>query len=170
MADAVEFSITGLEELLGKLDEVSFDMKRKGGRFALRRAAQVIRDAAQQNAKRLDDPETGRQIAANIVERWNGRLFKSTGNLGFRVGVQHGAVMPEGGNQDTGMNGPTPHWRLIELGFYNKKAERDVAAQPFMRTALSNNISTAINTFVSEYDKALARAIKRAKKKAAAGG
>lgn len=164
MADAVEFSITGLEELLGKLDEVSFDMKRKGGRFALRKAAQVIRDAAKQNAKRLDDPETGRQIAANVVERWNGRLFKSTGNLGFRVGVQHGAVMPEGSNPDTGPNGPTPHWRLLELG------TEKMAARPFMRPALEQNINAATDTFIREYEKALDRAIKRARKKAAAGG
>ncbi|SFY16270.1 HK97-gp10 family putative phage morphogenesis protein [Azotobacter vinelandii] len=164
MADSIQFSLTGLDELLGKLDEVSYDMKRKGGRFALRKAAQVIRDAAKQNAKRLDDPETGRQIAANIVERWNGRLFKSTGNLGFRVGVQHGAVMPEGGNPDTGMNGPTPHWRLLELG------TEKMRAQPFMRNALADNISAATDAFVREYDKALDRAIKRAKKKAAAGG
>lgn len=165
MTDAVEFSITGLEELLGKLDEVSFDMKRKGGRFALRRAAQVIRDAAKEGAKRLDDPETAEDIAANVVERWNGRLFKSTGNLGFRVGVLGGAGGSKTSEQLAGLPGKdTRHWRYLEFGSENNRAT------PFMRPALEQNISAATDTFVREYDKALAMAIKRAKKKAAAGG
>lgn len=32
MADGVEFSITGLDSLLGKLDSVTDDVKRRGGR------------------------------------------------------------------------------------------------------------------------------------------
>lgn len=167
MADAVEFSITGLEELLGKLDEVSFDMKRKGGRFALRKAAQVVREAAKQNAKRFDDPETAADISKNIAERWNGKLFKATGNLGFRVGVLGGARIPKSkpkGSDPGGPGGDTRYWAFVEFG------TEDTAAQPFMRPALEQKIGAATETFVREYDKALDRAIKRAKKKAAAGG
>lgn len=40
MADGASFSLTGLDELLGKLDAMDYDTKRKGGRFALRKAAQ----------------------------------------------------------------------------------------------------------------------------------
>ncbi|QQE90485.1 HK97-gp10 family putative phage morphogenesis protein [Azotobacter chroococcum] len=165
MADAIEFSLTGLDELLGKLDEVSFDMKRKGGRFALRRAAQVIRDAAKQNAKRMDDPETAEDISANIAERWNGRLFKATGNLGFRVGVLGGAGGSKTSDQLSSLPGKdTRHWRYLEFGSENNRAT------PFMRPALEQSIGAATDTFVREYDKALDRAIKRARKKAAAGG
>lgn len=167
MADAIEFSLTGLDELLGKLDAVTYDMKRKGGRFALRRAAQVIRDAAKQNAKRLDDPETAEDISANIAERWNGRLFKSTGNLGFRVGLLGGARIPKSkpkGTDPGGPGGDTRYWAFVEFG------TEDTRAQPFMRPALEQNISAATDTFVREYDKALDRAIKRTRKKAAAGG
>ena len=42
MADGVEFSILGLEGLLGKLATVSVDVRHKGGRAALRKAAQVV--------------------------------------------------------------------------------------------------------------------------------
>ncbi|MGO0633154.1 HK97-gp10 family putative phage morphogenesis protein [Pseudomonas sp. SAR267] len=159
MADGVEFSITGLDSLLGKLESVSYDVRRKGGRAALRKAAQVVVQKAKEGAERIDDKETGRSIADNIALRWNGRLFKQTGNLGFRIGVLHGAVLKDGG--DLSPNSPTPHWRLIEFGTEN------MAADPFMRSALANSISEVTNTFVTEYEKAIDRAIRRAAKKAA---
>ncbi|MNJ28996.1 hypothetical protein D3C77_235520 [compost metagenome] len=160
MADGVEFSITGLESLLGKLDSVSYDVRRKGGRAALRKAAQVVVQKAKEGAERIDDKETGRSIADNIALRWNGKLFKQTGDLGFRIGVLHGAVLKDGG--DLSPSSPTPHWRLIEFG------TEHMAAAPFMRPALASSISEVTRTFVSEYGKAIDRAIRRAAKKAAA--
>lgn len=161
MADSVEFSITGLDSLLGKLEAVSYDVKRKGGRTALRKAAQIVAEKAKEGARRVDDSKTGRSIADNIALRWNGRLFKRTGDLGFRVGVLHGAVLKNGG--DLSANSPTPHWRLLEFG------TEKMRAQPFMRPALENQIGEVTNTFVTEYEKAIDRAIKRAAKKAAKG-
>lgn len=114
MAETVEFSLLGLDSLLGKLESVKYETKRKGGRSALRRAANVIAEKARQGAERLDNKETGRAISDNIAVRWNGRLFRRSGNLGFRVGVLHGAVLADGG--DLSPNAPTPHWRLLEFG------------------------------------------------------
>lgn len=162
MADGVEFSITGLDSLLGKLEAVTYDLKRKGGRSALRRAAQLVADKAKEGAEKLDDSATGRSIAKNIALRWNGRLFKQSGDLAFRVGVLHGAVLPKGGSSpDLSANAPTPHWRLLEFG------TEKMRATPFMRKALADNISVATDAFVTEYEKAIDRAIKRAAKKAA---
>ena len=160
MAETVEFSILGLDFLMAKLESVTYDMKRKGGRSALRRAAAVIAENAKARAMRLDDAETGRSIADNIVLRWNGRLFKRTGDLGFRIGVKHGAVLKDGG--ELSANSPTPHWRLLEFG------TQYIRADPFMRPALEESISDATNVFVSEYEKTIDRAIKRAAR--ASGG
>lgn len=159
MADGVEFSITGLDSLLGKLEAITYDVKRKGGRAALRKAAQVVVAKAKEGAERLDDRETGRSIADNIALRWNGKLFKQTGDLGFRIGVLHGAVLKDGG--DLSPNSPTPHWRLLEFG------TEKIPAAPFMRPALANNISEVTATFVTEYEKSIDRAIRRIAKKAA---
>lgn len=159
MADDLAFTLQGIDSLVAKLEAVSYDMKRKGGRSALRKAAQLVADKAKENASRLDDPETGRSIAKNIALRWNGRLFKQSGNLGFRVGVLHGAVLKNGG--DLSANSPTPHWRLLEFG------TEKMAASPFMRRALADHISEATQAFVSSYEKAIDRAINRAAK---AGG
>lgn len=156
MADNIEFSLVGIDSLIGKLESISYDMKRKGGRSALRKAAQFVADKAKEGAKAIDDPETGRAIADNIALRWNGRLFKVSGDLGFRVGVLHGAVLKNGG--ETAANSPTPHWRLIEFGTVNMRA------QPFLRKALADNINEATNIFLIEYEKAVDRAIRRAAK------
>ncbi|KTB99825.1 HK97-gp10 family putative phage morphogenesis protein [Pseudomonas syringae] len=160
MADSVEFKLEGIDSLIGKLESVSQDMKRKGGRSALRKAAQLVADKAKEGAQRLDDPETGRSIAKNIALRWNGKLYKSSGDLGFRVGVLHGAVLKKCASKAA--NSPTPHWRLFEFGTENMRAS------PFMRKALADNIKDATDTFISEYEKAIDRAIKRAAKAAGA--
>jgi len=161
MADGVEYKLTGVDELLGKLESITDDMKRKGGRAALRKAANVIANRAKANARRLDDLETGRSIADNIAVRWNGREFKRNGNLGFRIGVLHGAVLKR--HPDKAKNAPTPHWRLLEFGTENMRA------QPIMRPAAENGAEEAMNTFVEEYGKSIDRAIARAAKKGGRG-
>lgn len=161
MADSVTFDIKGIDEVLGRMAAVTYDVRRKGGRAALRKAAQRVVEKAQEGARALDDAATGRSIADNIVLKWNGRLFKRTGNLGFRVGVRQGAVLAKGG--DTAAGSATPHWRLLELG------TEKMAAHPFMRTALASQVAAVTDTFVSEYNAYLRRAIKRAAKKAARG-
>lgn len=150
------FDIKGLDPVLKKLDVVKQDVRLKGGRFALRKAAQIVRKAAQQNALRHDDADTGRAIASNIAERWNGKLFKATGDIGFRVGVMKGARLPKDNSEDVGVGAPTPHWRLLEFG------TDKMPASPMMRPALADNVDRATDEFVSQYDKALDRAIAKA--------
>lgn len=161
MAEEVEFQLHGLDSLIGKLEEISGDMKFKGGRYALRKAAQVVRDAARANAKRLDDPETFPDISANIVERWNGREYRRSGDLAFKVGVMGGAGGTKRKQEQNGLpGGDTRHFRHVEFG------TQKTPAQPFMRPALENNLQDTADAFVIEYEHAVDRAIKRAQKKA----
>lgn len=160
MTDGVQFSLVGLDSLLGKLEAVTHDAKYKGGRFALRKAANLVKAKVQENAKRIDDTASAADISANAAVRWSSRTFKRTGNLAFRVGIMGGA----GGNlsqkeQASGLpGGDTRHWRLVEFGTEHSRA------QPFMRPALSQNIGAATDEFIKQYDKALDRAIKKAAK------
>jgi HK97 gp10 family phage protein len=164
MADGLDVKFTGLEELRGKLQELSKDIQFKGGRYALRKAAQVVRDAARANAMRIDDPGTSESIAKNITERWNGRLNKATGDLGFRIGVAGGAkgyAAASGEVQGKGKGNPggdTFYWRFVEFGTKN------AAARPFLRPAMTENTQAATDEFIKQYDKAAERAIRRAKK------
>lgn len=178
MADNVTFDIKGLDSVLAKMKNVSDDVKYKGGRFALRKAAQVVRDSARAKALLLDDPITAQNISKNIVERWSSKSFKRTGNLMFRVGVTGGARQyadtkenrrKHRAGDDYSNSGPlisksgapggdTFYWRFIEFGTQKNRAK------PFMRPAFEQNIGKATNEFVIQYGKALDRAIKKAGK------
>ncbi|WP_024559567.1 HK97-gp10 family putative phage morphogenesis protein [Franconibacter pulveris 601] len=175
MADGIDLSIAGLDSLLGKLDSISDDLRRRGGRAALRKAANVIVTKAQENAASVDDPLTKESISKNIVARWSNVTFRRTGNLAFRIGVLGGAIsyadsrenrrkgragrlyFTPGSSKNPGGN--TWYWRFLEFG------TEKMRAQPFMRPAAESSINEVVNTFATEYEKAIDRAIKRAQKK-----
>jgi HK97 gp10 family phage protein len=157
MAD--EFSLIGLEPLLAKLDSVKQEIKYKGGRFGLRKAANIVAAAAKNNAKGIDDPKSAADISENIAVRWSPRRFKSSGDLMFRVGVMGGAGGRATAESLDGLPGKdTRHWRHVEFGTTNAKA------QPFMRRALSENVGAATAEFLKQTEKAIDRAIKKAEK------
>lgn len=160
MSDSFQFKLTGLDSLLGKLDAVSKDMKYKGGRFALRKAANIVAAAAKANAGQIDDPATAEEIAKNVAVRWSGRTFKTTGSLMFRVGIMGGASFADKKPRTGLAGGDTRHWRFIEFG--TSKAR----AKPFMRRAMTENIGAATDEFIRQYERSLDRAIKKAAKKA----
>lgn len=160
MVASVEFKLEGIESLIGKLRAVSYDLKFKGGRAALRAAARVVVEAAKANAERIDDPESAESISKNIAARWDGDLYKRTGDLGFRVGVLGGAKETKA-QKKAYPGGDTFYWRFIEFG-----TSRFPAA-PFMRPALADNIERVTNTFVTFYEKSIDRALKRAQKASA---
>lgn len=151
MADSVDFELKGIDTLVIKLRNAARETKYKGGRAALRKAANIVATQARRNAKQLDDPDTGRSIARNVALRWNGRLFKRTGDIGFRIGVRHGAVLKDGG--DKSANAPTPHWRLLHFG------TEKIRANPFMTRALTEKVNEVISRFADEYQKELGKAI-----------
>lgn len=156
MADPVAVDVEGLAPLLARMEGMSFDLRKKGGRFAMRKAANVIRDKARENAKQLDDPTSAADISANVAVRFSPKDFKRNGNLVFRVGVLGGAGGKKTAEQLSGLPGKdTRHWRQQEFG--NSRHP----AQPFMRRALAENIQAATNEFISQYNKSLDRAIKR---------
>ncbi|MES2625889.1 MAG: HK97-gp10 family putative phage morphogenesis protein [Pseudomonadota bacterium] len=154
-----EFELVGMESLLAKFDSIKQDVKYKGGRSALRKAANFIAAKAKENAQKLDDPETAKNTAKNISVRWGGKRFKSTGDPNFRIGILGGA----GGNKkaadlDSLPGKDTRTWRHLELG------TEKTPAQPFLRPSLQNNTGEAISIFAKEYERAIDRAIKKAAK------
>ena len=152
----VQFKLEGVEELSATIRQVNYDVKRKSGRFALRKAAKLVAEAVKKEAQRLDDPATARKITDNVAVRFSTRRFKRTGDLMFRVGIKHGAKLSKGG--DLNVNAPTPHWRLLEFG------TQKMPARPFVRPALERNVGAATTEFMTHFKKALDRAIKRANK------
>lgn len=169
--DEIKFNIAGAEELNARLKGLSYDVRMKGGRFALRKAANVIREQAIANALRFDDPTTQEQIAKNVVVRWSSRRFKKTGDLSFRVGVlggarQYGDTKENRRKERVGATyktagdksnpgGDTWYWRFKEFGV----PSRGIPARPFLRSAGETAAEKAVTAFVEAYDRALDKAL-----------
>lgn len=145
MVDKVEFNLTGLEELRAKLIKLGKDTEFKGARFAGRKAANLIKEAAKLNAAKVDNPETPNNISSNIASRFSPSEFRRTGDTKFRIGVLGGAK--EGQNNDGNQGGNTFYWRFIELGTSKEMAK------PFMQPALADNIDNATNEFTKQFSR-----------------
>ena len=175
MADGVEVGLTGLDSLLGKMDAVSDVTRNKAGRFALRKAANLIRDRARNNAARVDDPLTREAIHKNIVASFSSRQFRRTGDLAFRVGVmggsrqyantkanvrkgRAGAKYKTAGDKGN-PGGDTWYWRFLEFG------TEHAAAKPILRPAINGVDTAVISVFADEMEKAIDRAVRLAGKK-----
>ncbi|WP_421015939.1 HK97-gp10 family putative phage morphogenesis protein [Klebsiella michiganensis] len=175
MTDGVEVNLTGLDSLLGKLDAVSQVTRDKTGRAALRKAANIIRDRARNNAARVDDPSTKEAIYKNIVVVFSSKTFRRTGDPTFRIGVMGGAR--QYANTKTNVRkgragksyktagdkgnpgGDTWYWRFPEFG------TEHMAAKPMLRPAVNGVDTDVINVFAVELEKAIDRAVRRAAKK-----
>lgn len=147
MADPI--NIQGLDAVLARMRDLPKEIQKKGAAAALRKGANIVRDAARAGAKRLDDPETASNIAKNIVVQASGRAGKREGGVVMKVGVRGGARLTKDPND-------TAHWRFLELG--NDRSP----ARPFMVPALASNVQNVTQTVVAELmpqiDKALAKA------------
>lgn len=149
-----KIQLEGLPDVFALINSLGPAVVNKGARFSLRKAANLVRDAAKTNASALDDSETGRSISDNITVRFSNRTFKKTGDIMFRVGVMGGAKLKKG-EQEKDKKAPTPHWRLLEFG------TEKMSARPFMRRALADNIDAAIGTTANELNKWIARYVKK---------
>ena len=153
--------IKGLDEIQRKLKSLPDKIGRNAMKRSLRKGANVIRDAARGNAKRLDDPDTSESIAKNIaVQSGNRRRERQDGGPVMRVGVMGGArdMGKYGEFKGAGKGNPggdTFYWRFLEFG------TSKMAARPFMRPAMATAGGAALDATVaamqSETDKELAK-------------
>lgn len=148
--------ITGLAEIQRKLRALPERVGKNAMRRALRKGANVIRNAARANEKRIDDPQTREQIAKNVAVAGGGaKRERAVGGVMMRVGVRGGARPLKKGTDNGTPGGNTTHWRFIEFGTSEAKA------QPFMRPAMNSSADAAFAATVSamqaETDKELAK-------------
>lgn len=140
-------TIEGLDDIVRKLKLLPEKIGRNAMRRSLRKGANVIRDAARNNAKRIDDPETREQIWKNIAVASGGRKReKQVGGVMMRVGVRGGARYNASAGNLPGGN-TTGHWRFVELG------TSEMRAQPFLTPAGSEKAGAAIAAIVTDMQK-----------------
>lgn len=153
MFDA-QWELRGFDRVIGKMQDLPVKIRAKAGRSALGRAARVVTNAAKDNAKQVDDKETGRTIAANITQRFRSKFFKQTGDLMISVGVATNKGPIPKGNPDEGPKGNTPHWHLIERGTEKAKAE------PLLLPALVQNTDKVQSVFADNLEKQIDKIVK----------
>lgn len=144
---ANEFKIEGLDAVLAKMRGLAPKLLKKGLRSAGTKAMRIVRDDARRVARTFDDPESGSNIAKNIITRYDARGSKREGGAVTKVGVAGGA-RPRPGREDTG------HWRLIEFGTEHMRA------RPFMRPALANNIEQVTTAYAQALNTEIDKAVK----------
>lgn len=155
----VEVQMNGLDELKKKLEGLKYDVAKKGGRFALRKAAQVVQAQVKLNAEEIDRKETPNSIPKNIGISWSGKLNKRTGDLGFRVGVMGGSKQSENAGGITvkgnAPGGSTWYWRFVEFG------TEKTAANPFLVPAFKQTLQPATDAFIVNYQKSIDRFLRK---------
>lgn len=157
----VQFKLEGLDAILKKMNQLGPEVSRKGARFAGRKAANVIRDAAIERARQINDPATREEIAKNLAVKFSSKAFRRSGDVSFRVGILGGArqyantrenrrkrrvgqsYVGAGEFVSSGQpGGDTFYWRFLEFGTQKAKA------RPFMRPALDTSSQPAYEAFV----------------------
>lgn len=157
----ISVDVQGLTEINRRLRLLPDRLGNNAMRRALRKGANVIRNEARNNAKRIDDPATREQIWKNIAVYGGGRRReRRVGGVMMRVGVRGGARPTRGDNSAPGGN--TTHWRFMEFG------TSQVAAQPFMRPAAASKAQAAADAITKDMKAQVDREI--AKLKAQTGG
>lgn len=140
----VEVEITGLDDVVNKLQKLANPRRTKSiARKAARQAMNIVRDAARNNAKAIDDPETSEKIFKNI--KVSAGKTRNPNEIKMRVGVDGGASFSNLNPKPTS-GGDTRYWRWVEYG------RSGVPATPFMRPALENNIQQVTNKFAEVFD------------------
>lgn len=144
-----EFSLVGMKRVSDKLRALRQDVRPKVAQGAMKKAAALLKAYAQEGALRVDDPETGRMIRDNVKYQFAARIYRKSGDIVYRVGVNTKRGRIPNGNPDEGPRGNTPHWHLVEYGTELTRA------QPYMRPALENNINELIDVIAAETERAI---------------
>lgn len=163
------YQVEGLASLLGKLRSLPVKLQKKALRAAMRKGANVIKDAAKANAKLIDDPATAEAIHKNIAVQFSSRKSRQEGGVVMRVGVLGGARKYGNTKENvrsgragqtyktlgdkTNPGGDTRYWRFIELGTSRQPA------RPFLRPAMEQSGQGAIDAAALELNKQLDRLI-----------
>ena len=167
MTDGLNHSISGVDNLVDRLSKFPSKLQKRVVTSAARKGAMVIRDAARQNAKAIDNPNTPTSISKNIAVQSASRLGRQNGGVAMRIGVlggarsysdtranrrkgQAGATYKTDGDKGN-PGGDTFYWRYLEFG----APGAGVAPVPLLRAGAASSQNKAIDKITEEINKGL---------------
>lgn len=138
-------ALKGADEALRKLKLLSNPKSAKRiARKASRQAMNIVRDAARQNARNIDDPKTREMIFKNITTQAG--KTQDRNSIRMRVGVRGGASQNQHSKSTSNLSGgDTRYWRYVEFG------TAYIPAIPFMRPAFESNIQAVMDKFMDVF-------------------
>lgn len=149
--------------VIDKLKSLAPKLEKKYLNSAMRAGALIVQHAAQERARAFDDPKTPKAIWKEIVIRTNASLGRKNQGIALQVGVLGGAAKYSNTaanrrKRRVGRTYITPgnvyYWRFLEFG------TSKMAARPFMRPALENNVSPATDAITSKLNTAIDKLVK----------
>jgi HK97 gp10 family phage protein len=150
-----ELNAPDLEKLMKDMRELAPKLQRKGLTQALRKGMAPVRKSAQARV-----PVDSGALKKAIVVRANTRLGKREGGAAMQVGIRGGAkeYVNNARNRSTGRVGQSYeqggnqfYFRFLEFG------TSKMAARPFLRPALSENIGNTTQIVTTELRAAIDR-------------
>lgn len=152
------FPLNIKQGVINKLKSLGPKLEKKYLSKAMHKGSAIVIAAAQARAKRFDDPSTPQQVWKQIAVYTSAKLGKANGGVALQVGVKGGAVK----YKDTKENrrkqrvgqiysgpGAVYYWRFLEFG------TSKMAAQPFMRPALADNVGPVTDAITSSLNDAI---------------
>jgi HK97 gp10 family phage protein len=160
MQNELSLRLEGADAIIDQLSKFYPKLQQAAGRKAARKAMAIVRAAARDRVRQLDDSATPQRIWKNVFLQQSRRQSAAVGGVVMRVGILGGARQYAntkenrrkrrvGGEYKTlgdkgNPGGDTWYWRFIELG-----TER-VAARPFLVPALERSAQAVLSTLVDE--------------------
>jgi HK97 gp10 family phage protein len=147
-----KFDLNIKNGVIAKLQTLGPKLEKKYLNKALQQGAAIVKAAAVSRARAFDDPSTPQAIWKEIQIYTSAQLGKQNGGVALQVGVLGGAVKASNnkasrkkGQSGQAYTGPgnVYYWRFLEFGTSKMKA------QPFMRPALADNISSATDAITA---------------------
>lgn len=162
-----KFEITGLDQIVDRLSKLPGKLQKRALQTAVRRGANIIRDAAQAGAERFDDPFTQEAIHLNVAVQHAPKMSRANGGIAMRVGVRGGASRYgdtlvnrrkqrvgqtyQTGGDKSNPGGDTWYWRFLEFG------TSKMQAKPFLRPAFERNKDRALTVIADTLNREIDR-------------
>jgi len=143
------FRLQGTDLAIRRLKQFGPQLQKKGLGRSLRKGAVIVKNAAVQNAKRIDDESTAAKIWRSILIKTDTRLGRRNGGLAFKVGVRGGARKTKTGSASMGQTPDLFYWRFVEFGTSR------TTARPFLRPALADNVERVTAAVAVELNRAV---------------
>jgi len=167
MQTELNIRVYGADAIIDRLSKFTPKLQQAAGKKSARKAMAIVRAAARDRVRQLDEEATPERIWKNVFLQQSRRQSKAVDGVVMRVGILGGARKYSNirvnqrknrvgksyltGGDKGNPGGDTWYWRFLELG------TEKMAARPFLVPALERNAQAVLSTLVAELNSEITR-------------